>query len=220
MKIFIALLLFCGVLFAGFVGMRYTNALNWYYVTTESSEPTFKAGNIVFVSRFKKPHPGSYICYKGPGGSIYTHRCVAIAKDIIELRDGNLYRNGKFINEPYTASEYLIANSKADSLAMYFDRAGKTLTSRDSAFSGVSLSNQELKTLHLTGLQRLVSAKGFVNEGLYKPFVKAGYNEDNFGPVTVPANSCFVLGDNRHWAMDSRYLGFITADMLIGTVLN
>jgi signal peptidase I len=38
----------------------------------------------------------------------------------------------------------------------------------------------------------------------------------NFGPITVPAGSCFMMGDNRDNSRDSRYFGFMPREKIIG----
>ena len=59
----------------------------------------------------------------------------------------------------------------------------------------------------------------FVNgEALSEPYRHDPPNSsDNFGPVTVPPRSYFVLGDNREDSWDSRDWGFVPESNIIGT---
>lgn len=207
-------------LFLSFITIRLTDTFNWYSVKSESGEPTYHIGDVIFVSRFKPPQHGRYLAFKVPDGSTYIHRCIGMPNDVIEIRNGDVYRNGQKLREPYVANEYLISKAQTDSLHKYIASKGDMIIPYDDEYNRTYFGAKELKALHLEALQRVITPKGDINEFIYKPFAAAGYNEDNLGPVKVPANSYFLMGDNRHNAMDSRYMGFIKVDKVIGTVLN
>lgn len=58
--------------------------------------------------------------------------------------------------------------------------------------------------------QRRYLVKGLVDPGRYRP------TRDSWGPIHVPEDSYFVLGDNRGNSEDSRYWGFVPAEKVKG----
>lgn len=48
---------------------------------------------------------------------------------------------------------------------------------------------------------------------------KDRYLRTNFGPVLIPENHYFLLGDNRDNSQDSRHFGFVEKDSILGKAL-
>ncbi|HEX9759477.1 MAG TPA: signal peptidase I [Candidatus Acidoferrales bacterium] len=60
-----------------------------------------------------------------------------------------------------------------------------------------------------------INGRPLVEPYLYRPHSPG----ERFGPVVVPENHYFMMGDNRGNSLDSRYWGFVPRDHIIGTPL-
>lgn len=79
------------------------------------------------------------------------------------------------------------------------------------------LSDEVIKKMLLKVLKQILP-KQYKNENTHAVF-SADWDKDNFGLITVPIGKYFLLGDNRNYSQDSRYLGFIDKSQYVATVL-
>ena len=75
---------------------------------------------------------------------------------------------------------------------------------------------------------QILHNKIYINDQLiddpWGHFIRTGWLEylqgmENFGPVVVPKDSLFVMGDNRDNSQDSRYWGYVDLNAVLGKAL-
>ena len=219
MKKIIPVILIVAVVLILWIAARATHTFETFSSSSTSNEPTYQPGHVIMASRFKKPDYGTFVCFKQPNGAIWVFRCIAKGGDMIEIKDAKVYLNGKLLDEPYVYNESNITARQLDSIRGYVERNKNPTHLLSDSLNVISLTDSQLKEYHLN-LKPHISPKGLSNIDMYGDFKFLKYSEDNLGPVKVPENSYFLLGDNRHDAMDSRFLGFINKDDIVSTVIN
>jgi signal peptidase I len=82
--------------------------INQYEIPTSSMAPTIQAGDRLFVEKvsyyFAGPTRGDIVTFDDPivDGRVLIKRCVAVAGQTVDLRDGKLVVDGIILDEPYT----------------------------------------------------------------------------------------------------------------------
>ena len=151
-------------------------------VPTPSMEPTILVGDRLLIDKFSirngfkfglpftPQHTiarGDVIVFKFPRQPevLYVKRAIGLPGETFEIRDKNVYIEGKPLDEPYK--------------------------------------------LHSDSY--VYPARGPYHQG------SGDFRRDNYGPVTIPEDLYFVMGDNRDDSADSRYFGFLPRSHIVGT---
>ena len=138
-----------------------------YRQTSGSMAVVIDAGDHVLMRRWAEPKRGDIIVFDYPlqPKTQFIKRVVALAGETVEIRDKQLFINGKKVEEIYAWHDDQHT----------FPRDPK----------------------------------------LPEPY----RSRDQYGPAVVPADSYFVMGDNRDRSSDSRYWGSVPRKLVRGVVV-
>lgn len=214
------LLIFSATLVSAWIVGRVTGMFQYYTAATPANEPTIKRGAKFFASNLVKPSRFDFVCYNGyipfmESVHLSIYRVCGLEGDMVELRNGELYVNYVLADTNFAVmNEYKIANTEIGNFPEELTYEEGYLMSFDNDSSLIKVSSEWVKENSFQRQKFLLDSTFPVAEQFPR-----SWTADNFGPVKVPLNHLFVLGDNRHNALDSRFRGFVSKDSMVATVL-
>ena len=176
---------------------------DWNQVPSGSMEPNIMIGDRIVVDkisydlrvpftlirivRWADPRRGDIVTFPNPiNEDIYVKRLIAVPGDVVELRQNRLFINGE----------------GASYAALDPDTEARLVRHLDPTMRRSHRLRQE--TIH--GQARVIMQSRSRGRSMAR----------NFGPVTVPEDLYFVMGDNRDNSSDSREFGFLDRDRIVG----
>ncbi len=165
------------------------------------------------IYRYSDPKVGDIVVFRPPviaahpsqidaDGSVkidFIKRCVGVPGDIVEIRNGTLYRNGQEINEPYL-------KAKPDWDFKLVD-IRKVLPDNKSGYNIWPLAIEG----DLVNLPTGRVAEPFVLED-----TSVMDRVRELEPVAIPPGFYLMMGDNRPGSFDGRGWGLVPRDDIIG----
>ncbi len=190
-----------------------------YNNPTTANEPNLKFKSKMFVSNLITPKVNDFVCYKYNdeilGKHIRVHRLCAVENDIIEIKNGIVFRNGKNLDENLNLIHfYKLSTSEYESIKHDEQlRADLILSKFDENTIKIQLEDNYAQSKGFNA-KKIIDTLGHKSETIFNE----NWNKDNFGPLTIPKGKIFVIGDNRDYSIDSRAVGLIDASNIVGVI--
>lgn len=197
--------------------LRLSGIVEMYTISSPSNEPALQAGEVILATNLKEPALFEHVTFhpKGDGltDEVWIFRLCGLPGDTVELINGVFFLNGSTKDDSlplyhqYMVDQRLLLKLSAQGI-------GGSIGSPASRYQDsarVLLSKEDIT--------RKMQARRIIDNAP-NPMIQEHYaepwNQDQFGPIVVPDEHYFVLGDSRNNSMDSRYIGPIHKDNLVG----
>jgi signal peptidase I len=182
-----------------------------FKIPTGSMEGTLLVGDFLLVNKLvygaelpftsvklpalRNPQRGDVIVFAWPRDRTknFVKRIVGVPGDTLEMRHGNLIRNGVYQKEPYVLH----------------------------TSPGMDVSDEEFnwQRAYLLGASARSSSRSPLSVGTLEASTRYHPTRNNWGPLVVSPRNYFVLGDNRDNSLDSRYWGLVADSLVRGQPL-
>jgi signal peptidase I len=182
-----------------------------FYIPSESMMPVLLKGDRLVVSKypygwswvspsfhvlphwegrflvFEKPERGDIVIVTPPGQSDdYIKRVIGIPGDTVEVRGGRLILNGKPVPSEVRPPAMIPVDPNAP--------------------CGIEFAGHQVMSEDGKAYCRLPIVRETLPGGPSYDTIDLGPSQgDNFGPITVPSDHLFLMGDNRDRSADSRF---------------
>ncbi|MBK7945006.1 MAG: signal peptidase I [Flavobacteriales bacterium] len=205
------------LLLAAFAYGRITGDVQFYHVPTPGSAPSVPRGAYIIASKWIDPEPFDLICYNHEirgVTEVWVQRICGLPGDTIELREGALHVNGIDADSGLRLQHRYGINQRQEK---QFLKRGIVAAADVQPLSSIDL------VAHLpddVARDELLLRVPYPWQWEHpSPFYRPDWSEDEVPSIVVPDDHWFMLGDNRHSSVDSRYIGFVHRKSFVGTVI-
>jgi len=205
------------VIAAGLYLLNQQRVAKFFTMPTTANEPGLMLHGNYFASSLVTPKKLDFVIFNFNhemwGDGEWVFRLIAEAGDTIQIKDAITFVNGVNIDAQLKLKHSFLLNNKEFQI----------MQSLGYDHDSYAISNTQYIT-HLP--DSLAMSHGFlsamkdsseVDDAIEKVYGHP-WNSDQFGPYIIPEDSFFVLGDNRHNAMDSRFIGVIRVSEIVGVI--
>ena len=184
------------ILFLCLFGVFRTAVADWNPIPSSSMRPNLLEGDVVFVNRLaydlKVPLTNSILAHTG------------------EPRRGDVVT----FDSPQDGTRLIkrLVAVPGDVVELRNERL--VINGQEAQWGPVETVVEAIGEARVPALRVREQIDGKTRQVQFVPQIRTPMR--NFGPVTVPAGQYLMLGDNRDNSADSRYIGFVPRDHLIG----